>query len=278
MNMKLEQKALYLNIIVNLFVSFIKIFGGIFWNAFTLLIDGIYTISDLVTDVIALFGIKIGRRRANKNHPYGYGRVFYVIELFMGVFAFLIGIFVIYLSFKIDYQKPPLGIIFLILGIVSLKLFSARNLFLVGKKEKSELLVVSSLESKMEAFSTLGLIIIIILGQFIPKIDMIGGILIAILLIIQSVKTIKQNINFLIGNTYEDENIKEKVKKIVDKYKVINILDITLINDGPYYELILKIKAHRNVKVSHLLRVQNKIKKELKAKTWGIKFIHFHLI
>lgn len=276
--MKLEQKALYLNIIVNLFVSFIKIFSGVFWNAFTLLIDGIYTISDLVTDVIALFGIKIGRRRANKNHPYGYGRVFYVIELFMGVLAFLVGIFVIYLSFKIDYQKPPLGIIFLILGIVSLKLISARNLFLVGKKEKSELLVVSSLESKMEAFSTLGLIVIIILGQFIPKIDMIGGILIAILLIIQSVKIIKQNINFLIGNTYEDENIKEKVKKIVDKYKVINILDITLINDGPYYELILKIKAHRNVKVSHLLRVQNKIKKELKAKTWGIKFIEFHLV
>ena len=278
MNMKLEQKALYLNIIVNLFVSFLKIIGGILGNAFTLFIDGIYTISDLVTDVIALFGIKIGRRRANKNHPYGYGRVFYVIELFMGVLAFLVGIFVIYLSFKIDYQKPPLGIIFLILGVVVLKLLSARNLFSVGKKEKNELLIVSSVESKTEAFSTLGLIIIIILSQFIPKIDMIGGILIALLLITQSIKMIKQNIIFLIGNTYEDENIKEKVRKVVDKYKVINILDITLINDGPYYELNLRVKVHRNVKVSHLLRVQNKIKKELKAKTWGIKFIHFHLV
>ena len=249
MNMKLEQKALYLNIIVNLFVSFIKIFSGVFWNAFTLLIDGIYTISDLVTDVIALFGIKIGRRRANKNHPYGYGRVFYVIELFMGVLAFLVGIFVIYLSFKIDYQKPPLGIIFLILSIVSLKLISARNLFLVGKKEKSELLVVSSLESKMEAFSTLGLIVIIILGQFIPKIDMIGGILIAILLIIQSVKIIKQNINFLIGNTYEDENIKEKVKKIVDKYKVINT-----INRKDYFKFMDDINKPEIVKFIELVR------------------------
>lgn len=276
--MKLEQKALYLNIIVNLFVSFLKIIGGILGNAFTLMIDGIYTISDLVTDVIALFGIKIGRRRANKNHPYGYGRVFYVIELFMGVLALLVGIFVIYLSFKIDYQKPPLGIIFLILGIVVLKLLSARNLFSVGKMEKNELLIVSSVESKTEAFSTLGLIIIIILSQFIPKIDMIGGILIALLLIIQSIKMIKQNIIFLIGNTYEDENIKEKVRKVVDKYKVINIMDITLINDGPYYELNLRVKVHRNVKVSHLLRVQNKIKKELKAKTWNIKFIHFHLV
>ena len=91
--MKKGQKALYLNIIVNLFVSFLKIIGGILGNAFTLMIDGIYTISDLVTDVIALFGIKIGRRRANKNHPYGYGRVFYVIELFMGALALLVGLF-----------------------------------------------------------------------------------------------------------------------------------------------------------------------------------------
>ena len=276
--MKKGQKALYLNIIVNLFVSFLKIIGGILGNAFTLMIDGIYTISDLVTDVIALFGIKIGKRRANKNHPYGYGRVFYVIELFMGVLALLVGIFVVYLSFKIDYQKPPLGIIFLILGIVFLKLLSARNLFSVGKMEKNELLIVSSVESKTEAFSTLGLIIIIILSQFIPKIDMIGGILIALLLIIQSIRMIKQNIIFLIGNTYEDENIREKIQNVVDKYKVINIMDITLINDGPYYELNLRVKVHRNVKVSHLLRVQNKIKKELKAKTWGIKFIHFHLV
>lgn len=274
--MKLEQKALYLNIIVNLFVSFIKIAGGIFCNAFTLTTDGIYTVSDLVTDVIALAGVKIGRRRANKNHPYGYGRAFYVIELFMGVLAFLVGILVIYLSFKIDYQKPPLGIILLILGIVFLKLISAKNLFLVGKKKKNELLVVSSLESKTEAYSSLGLIIIIILSQFIPKIDMIGGIFIAVLLIIQSIKIIKQNINFLIGNTYEDEHIKDKVKKVVDKYKVINILDITIINAGPYYQLILKIKVHRNAKVSYLLKVQNKIKKELKA--MGIKFIEFRLV
>ena len=276
--MKLAQKALYLNIFVNLFIDFIKFAGGIFFNTFTLTIDGIYTISDLVTDVIALCGIKVGKKRANKTHPYGYGKIFYVVELFMGIVAILVSSFIIYLSFKIHYQKPPLGAILLILGIVFLKFISAKNLFIVGKKEKNELLVVSSLESKTEAFSTLSLIFIIILGQFIPKIDMFGGIFIAILLILKSIQAVKQNIIFLIGYTCEDRQFKNKIKKVVDKYNVIHILDIVLINDGPYYELILKVKVNRNVKVSYLLRVQNKIKKELKAKAWGIKFIYFHLI
>lgn len=275
--MKLEMKALYFSMIINLFISIVKIIGGIFWNTFTLLIDGIYTASDLVTDVIALFGIKIGRRRANKNHPFGYGRIFYIIELFMGIISFIVGIIVIYLSFKIDYQRPPVFIILVILGTVLLKLFSAKRLFIIGKRRNSDLLIASSFESKMEAYSSLALIVIIILSLFIPKIDMVGGILLALLLILQSLKIIKQNINLLIGITYEDKIIEEKVRKTVDKYPVIHIIDVSIIKDGPYYQLTLTFKLKKNIKVSHLLRIQNKIKKELKAKTLGLKFIEFHL-
>ena len=276
--MKSEQKALFFNILVNIFVSLVKIIGGIFGNTFTLVIDGIYTISDLVTDVIAIMGIKIGRKRANKNHPYGYGKIFYVVELFMGILALLVGAFVIYVSFQFDYEKPPIGIVFLIIGLVVLKLISAKNLSVVGMRKKSELLIVSSYESRMEAFSSLGLVIIVILSQFITKIDMIGGIVIAVFLIWQAIREIKQNIDYLIGITYEDEKIKEKVKKIVDKYRVIDMVDQVLIQDGPYYQLILTLKVKKNITVKSMLRVQNKIKKELKAKAWGLKFIEFRLV
>ena len=276
--MKLEQNTLYLSMIVNFFIALIKIVGGIFWNTFTLTIDGIYTFSDLVTDVIVVFGIKIGRKRANKNHPFGYGRVFYVIQLFMGIISLFVGLFAIYLSFKIDYQKPPFFIIFVVLGMVLLKFFIARKLFLVGKKRKSDLLLASSLESRFEAYSSLALIFIILFSFIFPKVDMIGGIIIAFILILQSIKIIWQNIILLIGITYEDQEIQDKVRKVVDKYPVIHIVDISLIKDGPYYQLTLTFRPKRNMKVSRLLYVQKKIKKELKAKTLGLKFIEFHLV
>ena len=165
--MKLEKSSLRLSIFINLLVSAIKIVGGIFFNTFTLVIDGIYTVSDLVTDVFALIGIQIGRRRANKNHPYGYGRIFFVILLFMGIIAIMVGVFVIYLSFKIDYQKPSLWIIIIIIGAVLLKLYSAHNLFKVGRKTKSDLLIASSEESKMEAYSSFALFFIVLLNLFV---------------------------------------------------------------------------------------------------------------
>ena len=274
--MKLELKTMYFSTFINIVISILKISGGIMLHTFTLTIDGIYTVSDLVTDVIAVFGIRIGRRRANKNHPFGYGRIFYIIELFMGILAFLVGVFVIYLSFKINYQKPPRAIILLILFTVFLKFVSVHKLASMGRTLKSELLLVSSFESKMEAYSSASLIGIIVLSQIIPKIDMIGGIFIAILLIIQALKMIKLNINLLIGITDEDKSIKEAIKKIVDKYRVIHITDSSIIKVGPYYQVTLTFKAKKDMKVHSLIRIQNKIKKELKAKTLGLKFISFY--
>ena len=275
--MKDEKKALRISILINIIVAMIKLVGGVIWNTFALTIDGIYTLSDLVTDVIAILGIKVGRKRANKNHPYGYGRVFYVIELFMGLIAFFIGVFVIILSFSISYKRPSIYVVFFILIAVFLKLGSASHLLKTGKKKNSDLLIASGYESKLEAYSSLGLIIIIILSQFIPKIDMIGGILIALLLIFQSFRTIRHNILLLIGVTYDDLKVRDKIKKVVDKYKVIDIVDESIIKDGPYYQLTLTFKAKKDMKVGSLLRIQNKIKKELKAKNVGFKFIEFHL-
>lgn len=275
--MKDEKKALRISILINIIVAMIKLVGGVIWNTFALTIDGIYTLSDLVTDVIAILGIKVGRKRANKNHPYGYGRVFYVIELFMGLIAFFIGVFVIILSFSISYKRPSIYVVFFILIAVFLKLGSASHLLKTGKKKSSDLLIASGYESKLEAYSSLGLIIIIILSQFIPKIDMIGGILIALLLIFQSFRTIRHNILLLIGVTYDDLKVRDKIKKVVDKYRVIDIVDVSIIKDGPYYQLTLTFKTKRDLKVKSLLRVQNKIKKELKAKNVGFKFIEFHL-
>ena len=63
----------------------------------------------------------------------------------------------------------------------------------------------------------------------------------------------------------------------MDKYRVIHITDSSIIKVGPYYQVSLTFKAKKDMKVHSLIRIQNKIKKELKAKNVGFKFIEFHL-
>lgn len=63
----------------------------------------------------------------------------------------------------------------------------------------------------------------------------------------------------------------------MDKYRVIHITDSSIMKIGPYYQVTLTFKAKKDMKVHCLIQVQNKIKKELKAKTLGLKFILFHI-
>ena len=58
--MKLELKTMYFSTFINIVISILKISGGIMLHTFTLTIDGIYTVSDLVTDVIAVLVFELG--------------------------------------------------------------------------------------------------------------------------------------------------------------------------------------------------------------------------
>ena len=47
------------------------------FNCYALIADGIYTLSDFITDILAMIGARVGKKRANKKYPFGYGRFEY---------------------------------------------------------------------------------------------------------------------------------------------------------------------------------------------------------
>lgn len=55
----------------NLFLSAIKAVAGIAAGSTALLADAFHSISDLVTDFITLFGVKLGNKGADETFPYG---------------------------------------------------------------------------------------------------------------------------------------------------------------------------------------------------------------
>ena len=106
--MKAEKNALKFNAIVNFIVVLIKIIGGNILGFAALIADGFYTVSDFITDILAIIGSKVGNKRPNKRYPLGYGNFENIMQMIMGFMIFLVGIVVIVMSFNIHYQKPSL--------------------------------------------------------------------------------------------------------------------------------------------------------------------------
>ena len=94
-----EGKVLILSMIINFFISGTKILAGLLCNSKSMLADGFHSLSDFITDIVAIFGSKFSNKRANKKHPDGYGRFEYITDMFIALTILLLGTYTIYHSF-----------------------------------------------------------------------------------------------------------------------------------------------------------------------------------
>lgn len=276
--MKKEQQALTFSAIINVIVSFLKIWGGMLSNCYTLIADGIYTISDFVTDILAMIGAKVGKKRANKRHPFGYGRFEYIMQMIIGIMIFLIGVYIAIKSFFVEYTESNMKVIFLIIFIVLLKGLSANYLMQIGKDISSQILITSAKESYLDLLSSIMVIFIVIIGHFIPVIDLIGSVLMAILIIIVGSKIIFNNVILLIGEDDNNKEIKKELKRIINEEKSVLYSDSFLIKNGSYYQATIEIGVDDNMTVKDLLKLEIKIKNKIKKNNLKIKYINFDII
>jgi cation diffusion facilitator family transporter len=84
--------AIFIGILGNILLTAIKFWGGIWGNSAALIADAIHSLSDLLSDGIALFTYKIGQLPSDDNHPYGHGRFETVGSVLIGTVIALAGL------------------------------------------------------------------------------------------------------------------------------------------------------------------------------------------
>ena len=94
-----ENKIIIITVVLNFVVAVLKLVSGLAFSFSTLIADSIQSFIDFITDITSLIANKIGKRRANKTYPFGYGQIYYLANLFTGFLLFLIGIFILYQFF-----------------------------------------------------------------------------------------------------------------------------------------------------------------------------------
>ncbi len=275
-----ESRVILITIILNLIVAILKLVFGILFSFSTLIADSIQSFVDFITDITSLIANKIGRRRANKTYPFGYGQVYYFANLFTGIVLFLIGVFIIYQFFFFNSQIKINKMLFIIIVVILiLKLIVINLLNFFGKKYKSELMIEASKESATDFISTCIVLVILIMSSFekyIPSyinIDKIGSLGMAIFVFWTSIRMIISNTRGLLTNDESNEEIKQFVLNSLENFKNIKIKKIKAIKMSTYYSLFLQIEIDRNLTIRKYLSLEKKIKSHLKTRNKLIRFI-----
>lgn len=278
--MKIELKVLVYSMINNLIIAIIKIVGGIFYGLGSLMADGLHTFSDFLTDIICFIGSKISKKKPTKYHPFGFGKVEYLTNLFVGVVLLALGLYIIISSFFKKTVIPPMSLLSLLVVVFLLKLIAILIMHKVGEKTNSGLLITSVEESKADLYSSIGVMIITVLLQFSNKYkfleysDIVGSILIGLIVLKTAFEVIIDNSLSLIGEVEDNEEVINKVKDYLSDYKRIKNSRIELIKYGSYYKLQLELELDPNLSLRQVTNTVNKLKRAIpRQKSLNIKYV-----
>ncbi len=269
-NMKIEKRCLIHSMINNLLISIIKVGGGIIFSLSSLFADGMHTFVDFITDIFALIGAKISKKRPTKIHPFGFGRIEYLTNLLIGMVIIFLGIFILISSFMKKPVIPPLIVIVLLLVVSIMKFVMIRVLVKNGEKINSGILLTAAKESTTDLYSTIVVIIVVLVMQlsstfeFLEYADLVGSIFLSLLVIKTGIPIIKQNVMNLIGEADIDKEHLKYIEDVLKEFKVIRDHKTQLIKYGSYYKVYLELELDPSTTLRQMYHLREKIVSELK--------------
>lgn len=252
-------------ILVNILLVAFKIIVGLFSNSIAIILDAINNLSDALSSIITIIGTKLASKKADKKHPYGYGRIEYLTSIIISVIVLFAGItsFRESLSKIINPEKTNYTFIMLIIiGIaIIVKYFFGIYVKKVGEKINSTSLVASGTDAYMDSFLSLSTLIAAIVSIiFHISIEGYIGILISTIIIKSAVEMLIDAINPIIGER-ADQDLIIKLKKVINSFnEVEGCYDLTLHNYGPT-DIIgsVHIQVDDNMKAKEIHALTKKI-------------------
>ncbi len=227
-----------IGITTNILLSIFKILIGYLSSSIAIIMDAINNLSDALSSIITIVGLKLALKPADIDHPMGHGRIEYLSALIVSSIVFFAGATSFIESLKkiinpVVSSYTPLMLVFIIVAIIT-KLVLGRYTNSVGKKVNSTALVASGSDALFDAIvsaATLFSAILTLLWQI--NIDGIIGTLISLVIIKAGWDMLSDTLDRILGSRI-DGNLSKEIKEKIKKEKlVIGAYDLILHNYGP---------------------------------------------
>lgn len=245
-------KVSLITIIVNIFLSGIKLVAGIFGKSSAMISDAIHSISDVLSTIVVIVGIKIADKKEDKLHPYGHERFESVASILLAFMLFITSILIGYTGiiniFEKDFIMPKfLALVASIISIV-IKEWMYWYTILVAKKYNSDSLKADAWHHRSDALSSIGSLVGIA-GSMLGFIymDVIASVIISLIIVKVSIEIFIDSIKKLIDCSCDDA-ILEEIKNLV--YEINGVIDIDNIKSrifGNKLYIDLEINADKNI-------------------------------
>ena len=258
-----------IGIAINLVLSTAKIIIGFVTNAHAVILDGIEGFSDLISSVFTIFSAKIGEKKADKMHPFGYGRAEYLASLLITIIIMLFGIRTIIESVQniLDPHEAPhydtAVVTIMVLSLV-LKLSYGFILRKKGREINSDAMVMSGVDCMSDSVTSIAILAAILIKKIFDfDIEHYLCIGISLLIIGTGVQMLRECVTKILG-TPVDPEFKKKIKNMIAMEEgVYNVPTLVIHNYGEgVYVGSVEIVVDENMRAAEITKLSRRITKK----------------
>lgn len=276
-----QSKYMIISAISNFFLSIIKIGFGYFFKVNSIMSDGFHSLSDLITDFVAIFGLRMSMKKDDFDHPLGHGKFEYITSMMVGFFIIFFAYELLISILNSTLSIPSTIGIYVVGFTILVKVCLSTFLIRKGKQLDNQIYLSSGRESMNDVYSSIVVIVGLIVSQFDFKYSEYVDKGVAVVIVLFIVKTgifiIRDNIKLLMGVSCDKTIIDKLICSIIKEFPEVKDIDkFLLLKYGPYNKAIIDIQVDGKLSVEEGHEITHKLTKFLLKKD-NIDYVKIHV-
>lgn len=237
----------FTGIALNILLFIGKIIAGLIAGAVSVVADAFNNLSDAGSSILTLVGFKFAGRPADKEHPFGHGRMEYVTGLIVSFVIMMMG----FELCKSSVQKiiSPEAVTFspLVLGIliasVLVKLWMSVFNRKLGNIINSTALKATATDSLTDSIATSVVAISMIVSKLTGfDADGYTGVLVSLFIFYAGVNTFKDSLTPLLGTRPDRELVNEIYERVMSYPDIVGVHDL-MVHDYGVGNMVVSLHA-----------------------------------
>jgi len=282
-------KVILIGLVCNVFLMVFKIVVGVWAKSSALVADGVNSLSDSITDAVALFSFFVAGRPSDDSHDFGHAKFETLATLIIGISLIVAAIFVLWksgskiMSVVMGYSLESIRAVALVPAAFTVVI---KELLYVYTNKMAQELDSSSLKLKAwdhrsDVFLACGTLLGIggaaFFGEKWRVLDPITAVILGAIILKLAIPLALESLNELLEASLAEYEEKDILKMIWDIPEVKGVHDLRTRRLGPHIAVSVHIMLEGNMPLSRAHDITIQLERDFKGRFGPHSIITIHM-
>ncbi|MBS4025362.1 MAG: cation transporter [Clostridia bacterium] len=246
-------KVFHVSLWGNILLSGLKGVIGVMAGSTAMIADALHSVSDVLSTVVAVGGLKYAHRPPDEDHHYGHGKAEIIatkiVALILIITALGMGWAAVQVIRQAQLNIPGVQAVWAAIVSLIIKEAMFQYTFRIGQLIKSNAIITDAWHHRSDALSSIAALIGIVGAIYgFPILDPLAGLVVAILILKMGIKVYWNSLKDLMDPAPDLETVKKIINVAENIAGVRSIQDVKARQSGP--EILVDMKICVNPKVT----------------------------